>query len=158
MSGMTARIEVHPATASEIAALVALVEHYWRFEAIEGFDAARIATLLQRVIADPSLGRAWLASVDGLPAGYLLAVFVFSLEHRGLTAEIDELFVAPQHQGLGLGRLLLAAAEAAFLAAGCTKVALQIGRDNAAARAFYRGHGYEDRAGFELVEKSLGAG
>jgi hypothetical protein len=32
---------------------------------------------------------------------------------------------------------------------------LQIGRDNAAARAFYRGHGYADRAGFELVDKVL---
>jgi hypothetical protein len=32
---------------------------------------------------------------------------------------------------------------------------LQIGRDNADARAFYRRHGYADRAGFELVDKFL---
>jgi hypothetical protein len=32
---------------------------------------------------------------------------------------------------------------------------LQIGRDNAEARAFYCGHGYTDRAGYELVDKML---
>lgn len=152
---MSARIDIRLAAPPDVPALVTLVEQYWHFEAIEGFDAARVAALLQRVIADPSLGRTWLASVDGEPAGYLLAVFVFSLEHQGVTAEIDELFVAPPHREHGIGKQLLAAGEAAFRAAGCTKVSLQIGRDNAAARAFYRGHGYGDRAGFELVDKSL---
>jgi len=148
-------IEARPAAAADIPALLPLVEDYWRFEAIEGFDASAIAALLRRVIADPALGRTWVAFVDGQPAGYLLAVFVFSLEHQGLTAEIDELFVAPQYRGHGVGQRLLIAGEAAFRIAGCTNVALQIGRDNAAARAFYRGQGYADRAGFELADKSL---
>jgi GNAT superfamily N-acetyltransferase len=148
-------IEVRAAAPADIPALVPLVEQYWRFEAIGGFDAQGVATLLRRVVADPALGRVWLASIDGQPAGYLLAVFVFSLEHQGLTAEIDELFVAPQYRGRGLGMRLLAAGEAAFRIAGCTQVALQIGRDNSAARSFYRSHGYQDRAGFELVDKSL---
>ena len=152
---MEPNIEIRPAGVADIATLVALVEEYWRFEAIEGFDAVQVAGLLQRVIADPVLGRAWLASVNGDAAGYLLAVFVFSLEHQGLTAEIDEFFVAPQYRGHGLGHQLLAEGEQAFRAAGCTNVSLQIGRDNAAARAFYRGHGYQHRAGFELVDKSL---
>ena len=50
---------------------------------------------------------------------------------------------------------MLAQAEAAFRESGCTNVSLQIGRDNAAARAFYRGYGYSDRAGFELADKRL---
>jgi ribosomal protein S18 acetylase RimI-like enzyme len=32
---------------------------------------------------------------------------------------------------------------------------LQLGRSNEAARSFYRQHGFEDRAGFELVSKML---
>jgi ribosomal protein S18 acetylase RimI-like enzyme len=82
-------------------------------------------------------------------------VYVFSLEHQGLTAEIDELFVVAQYRGLGLGGRMLATAEETFRSGGCTNVSLQIGRDNAAARAFYRGRGYLDRAGFELVGKTL---
>jgi ribosomal protein S18 acetylase RimI-like enzyme len=152
---MTHHIAVQPATHADIGALLPLVEQYWRFEAIEGFDTRRIAGLLERVIADASLGHAWIARVDGNAAGYLLAVYVFSLEHQGLTAEIDELFVLSACRGLGVGSRLLDAAEGTFRAHGCSNVALQIGRDNAEARAFYRGHGYTDRAGFELVDKML---
>lgn len=51
----------------------------------------------------------------------------------------------------------MAAMETRFevRAAGCTNLSIQIGRDNAAARAFYRGHGFADRAGFELADKPL---
>lgn len=152
---MTRTIDITPATTADIERLLPLVEQYWRFEAIEGFDARRLAVLLQRVVSDESLGHVWLAEVDGNAAGYLLAVYVFSLEHQGLTAEIDEFFVGPAYRSLGIGSQLLASAEATFRIRGCTNVALQIGRDNDEARAFYRGHGYADRAGFDLVDKDL---
>jgi ribosomal protein S18 acetylase RimI-like enzyme len=152
---MNQTVDIRLATRADVQVLVTLVQQYWRFEAIERFEAADMAGLLETLIAQPALGRAWLAGVDGAPAGYLLAVYVFSLEHKGITAEIDEFFVLPQHRRLGLGRRLLSQAEALFRENGCTNVSLQIGRDNAAARAFYRGHGYSDRAGFELVDKML---
>ncbi|HKU88967.1 MAG TPA: GNAT family N-acetyltransferase [Steroidobacteraceae bacterium] len=152
---MGPQVDIRPATPADVRALVTLVEQYWKFEAIEGFDATRIAALFERVAVQPTLGHAWLATVDGTPAGYLFAVYVFSLEYQGLTAEIDELYVTPQHRRLGLGARLLSTAECTFREGGCTVAFLQIGRDNAAARAFYRGHGYADRAGFELVDKVL---
>jgi GNAT superfamily N-acetyltransferase len=152
---MKGAVEMRPASPQDIVQLLPLVEQYWRFEAIEGFDAARISALLERVMNDSSLGHVWLATAGSLPAGYLLAVYVFSLEHQGLTAEIDEFFVLPAFRGTGLGRGLLRMAEEQFRERGCTSVALQIGRDNEAARAFYRSQGYADRAGFELVDKML---
>jgi GNAT superfamily N-acetyltransferase len=152
---MIPTIDIRPARSTDAAVLIPLVGQYWRYEAIEGFDPARVATLLERVLSDAKLGHAWLALVDDAPAGYLLAVYVFSLEHQGLTAEIDELFVLQQYRGLGLGKRMLATAEETFRSGGCTNVSLQIGRDNVAARAFYRGRGYFDRAGFELVGKTL---
>jgi ribosomal protein S18 acetylase RimI-like enzyme len=80
---------------------------------------------------------------------------LLSLEHQGQTAEIDELFVAADFHGAGLGRELLAVAEDGFRVAGCTNISLQIGRDNEAARAFYRRQGFTDRAHFGLVDKNL---
>lgn len=148
-------IDVRIARPEDIDAMLPMVEEYWRFEAIAGFDAARMRNILGRVLEDASLGRAWITTVYGEPAGYLLAVYVFSLEHQGLTAEIDEFFVSPQHRNLGLGARMLAAAELQFRAEGCTNVSLQIGRSNEAARRFYRTHGFEDRAGYELVSKIL---
>ena len=121
-----------PATVEDIDALLPMVERYWRFENIEGFDPARMRALLTRVLEDASLGRAWIARVYGEPAGYLLAVYVFSLEHQGLPAEIDEFFVIPQHRGLGIGASMLASAEAQFRVEECTNVSLQLGRSNEA--------------------------
>jgi GNAT superfamily N-acetyltransferase len=152
---MNDAVQILPATADDIDVLLPMVEQYWRFEAIEGFDAPRIRALLARVFDDGSLGRAWLARVYNEPAGYLLAVYVFSLEHQGLTAEIDEFFVLPQHRGLGLGGQMLATAETQFRAEGCTNVSLELGRGNENARRFYRQHGFDDRAGFDLVSKNL---
>lgn len=146
---------IAPLAATDIARVLPLVQQYWRFEAIEGFDATRIEALLKRVIADPRLGQAWLATVEGQAAGYLLAVYVFSLEHQGLTAEIDELFVSADHRGLGLAGRLLDAAEASFRDRGCTNVFLQVGRDNEAARGFYRSRGFSGRNGFDMVDKDL---
>ena len=111
---MTEAINIHPATPADIEVLLPMVEQYWRFEAIGGFDAARMRTLLARVLEDGNLGRAWVATMYGEPAGYLLAVYVFSLEYQGLTAEIDEFFVVPAHRGLGIGNQMLDAAEAQF--------------------------------------------
>src|SRR5687768_12005176 len=152
---MNDAVQIQPATPDDIETLLPMIEQYWRFENIEGFDTGRVRALLSRVLEDGSLGRAWLARVYGEPAGYLLAVYVFSLEHQGLTAEIDEFYVIPQHRDLGIGASMLAAAEAQFRIEGCTNVSLQLGRSNEAARNFYRQHGFEERAGFELVSKML---
>jgi GNAT superfamily N-acetyltransferase len=149
---------IRPIAANDIPELLALVEQYWLFEDIAGYEPANVTKQLQRLCGDPRLGAGWIAHAGKKPAGYLLAVYVFSLEHLGLTAEIDEFFVLPSCRGRGLGAGLLQAAEAEFLRAGCTNVSLQLGRGNEAAREFYRRNGYSDRTGFELLDKDLNEG
>ncbi len=56
----------------------------------------------------------------------LLAVYVFSLEHLGITAEIDELFVLSSQGDRGIGAELLEVAESEFRRLGCTNVSLQL--------------------------------
>ena len=150
--------DIRPITSKDIPALLPLIEQYWIFEDVAGFDAARVTKELQRFCADAALGSGWIASVHGKLVGYLLAVYVFSLEHLGLTAEIDEFFVLPSARGKGLGDELLKLAEAEFIRRGCTNVALQLGKGNDRARVFYRAHGYDERAGFELLDKRLPGG
>lgn len=139
----------------EIPAIVSLVEEYWAFEGLDGFDEQDVMQQLDYLLSDRRLGDVWVSGDSEAPAGYLVAVYVFSLEHKGLTAEIDEFYVRPAYRGRGIGRALLTAAEARFHELHCTNVSLQIGRDNDAARLFYRDRGYSDRAGFELLDKML---
>ena len=135
--------------------MLPLVEQYWIFEDIQGFDAAAIRRELERICTDPRLGAGWIAEDDGRTVGYLLAVFVHSLEHLGLTAEIDEFFLLPSSRGHGAGVAMLDAAEAEFRRMGCTNVSLQLGRGNDAAREFYLRRGYSERSGYELLDKML---
>lgn len=148
-------VRIRPATVSDVPTLLPLIAEYWGFEGIPGFEPECVAAQLERLLSEPSLGAAWIATVDGVAAGYLLAVYVFSLEHLGVTAEIDEFFVLRSQRSSGVGAGLLAAAEAEFLRTGCTNVALQLSRDNDAARAFYHRHGYTERSSYELLDKML---
>jgi ribosomal protein S18 acetylase RimI-like enzyme len=147
--------EIRPIVAGDIPALLPLVEEYWIFEDVAGFDRIAVTRELERLCVDPKLGSGWIATLMGRPVGYLLAVYVFSLEHLGLTAEIDEFFVLPSARGKGVGDELLRLAEAEFVSRGCTNVSLQLGKGNDRARAFYRAHGYGERDGFELLDKML---
>jgi ribosomal protein S18 acetylase RimI-like enzyme len=147
--------EIRPLTAREVPLLVPLVEQYWIFEDIAGFDAVRVGQELERVCSTPALASGWIAFAAGQAVGYLLAVYVFSLEHLGLTAEIDEFFVLPSSRGRRIGEALLKLAEAEFVRRRCTNASLQLGHGNDGARAFYRRHGYGERAGFELLNKML---
>jgi ribosomal protein S18 acetylase RimI-like enzyme len=152
---MTSAPSIREATPADAEAIASLVEHYWSFEDIPGFQFERVKRLLEECLADARVARAWMATSQGEVCGYLLAVLVFSLEQGGLTAEIDEFFVAPDARESGVGLELLRTAEQALAEAGCVRVQLQLGRQNDHARAFYQRRGYEERSGYELLDKPL---
>ena len=149
-------MEVRAAIPADVPQLLALVRRYWDFEGIAGFDALRVEVTLQRLLAEPQLGGIWVAAAAHTLEGYLIVVHVLSVEHQGLMAEIDEFFVLPERRARGVGAALLEAAEAALARRGCVRLQLQLGLENAAARGFYRRHGYARRAGYELLDKPLG--
>lgn len=149
---------ISKATVQDVPDLLMLVEQYWAFENIAGFDRSRLSLQLARLLSEKHLGSGWIARDGTTPIGYLLAVYVFSLEHLGLTAELDEFFVVPLYRSQGIGASLLRTAEDTFLRAGCTNASLQLSHANDAARAFYRRHGYSQRSGYELLDKKLPLG
>jgi len=146
---------IRTASPRDMPALVSLVEQYWSFEDIAGFDARRVAKLLHAALFVEGRAQCWLAEQAGEVGGYLLAVLVFSLEHGGMMAEIDEFFVTPAFRRHGIGAALLLQAESALQASGVRRLQLQLGSGNAQARDFYAARGYGRRAGFELWDKAL---
>jgi GNAT superfamily N-acetyltransferase len=149
--------QVRLAVSADTPQIARLVEHYWRFEQIEGFDTHDVQKLLDTLVSRPPLGAVWLATIGGEPAGYAIVTFMFSLEHRGMMAEIDEFFVLPEARAHGVGASLLAASETHLRAHNFVRLQLQIDRDNHLARSFYQRHGFEDRAAYQLLDKPLTA-
>jgi GNAT superfamily N-acetyltransferase len=148
-------MQIRTALATDVPPLLALVRRYWQSEGIGGFDALHLELLLQRLIAAPALGEIWVAAEDSTLTGYLVVVYVLSLEHQGLMAEIDEFFVLPEIRSQGLGGQLLAAAEAVLKERGCVRLQLQLAHKNQAARSFYEHRGYRSRGGYGLFDKAL---
>ncbi len=148
-------MQIRRATTADATDIAHLVEQYWAMESITGFEHSRIAAQLRKLLSKPQRGLAWIAVSDGQACGYLLAMFIFSLEHGGLMAEIDEFFVIPAQRSSGVGSLLLAAAQHGLQAAGTVRLQLQLNVDNERAREFYRRSGFERRASYELYEKPL---
>jgi hypothetical protein len=94
-------VTVRLAIPSDAGTLARLVEQYWAFEAIENYDYGRIERLLRDALTTPGRAACWISEDDGKPTGYVFTVFVLSLEHGGLMAEVDEFFVVPKARGLG---------------------------------------------------------
>jgi len=135
-------------------AVASLVECYWEFEQILGFDRIRVTALLCKFLGETERGACWLALESGQPIGYLLAVYVFSLEHGGLMAEIDELFVLAEHRSKGVGASLLRQAEHEMGRAGLKRLQLQLSSRNPGSKQFYQRMGFEFRR-YDLMDKPL---
>ncbi len=148
-------VTIRRASPADAAAIATLAAGYWEFESLAEFDAARAEALLRPALEDPTRALCWLAEADSTPVGYLLAVLVFSLEHGGTIAEIDEFFVVARHRGSGVGASLLAAAETALRRVGARRLQLQLGVDNVRGRLFYERAGFAGRRDFELWDKPL---
>jgi GNAT superfamily N-acetyltransferase len=148
-------MSIRAAAQGDIPQLLPLIRRYRESEGIAGFEALRLELLLKHLIGAPHSGAVLIAETDGRLVGYLVAVTMPSLEHQGLMAEIDEMFIVPEARARGVGRQLLASLEQALAARGCVRLQLQLGVANHGARAFYRRLGYEARAGYALYDKSL---
>jgi GNAT superfamily N-acetyltransferase len=150
----TNTMDIRVAHRGDIPQLLPLIRQYWEHEHIEGFDPVAIEALLAGLI-EHELGRVFLAESAGHLVGYLVVVFMLSLEHRGPMAEIDELFVLAAERSQGIGARLLTVAEDALAAGGCVRLQLQISEGNAPAQALYERRGYASLPARKVLEKSL---
>ena len=76
-------------------------------------ERAALGRAIDGLIERPERGRLLLAERSGRPLGVAALSFVWTLEHGGLSAWLDELYVEPEARGGGTGTALLEAAIAA---------------------------------------------
>lgn len=131
--------------AADAGAIILLLDAYARDP--RGGGVALTPVVRDRLI--PGLramatSRVWLAFDAGQPVGVCVAFVGFST-FRGLPLlNIHDLAVLPQLRGRGVGRALLAAAEAHARASGYCKLTLEVQEDNAPARGLYARFGFLD--------------
>ena len=85
----------------------------------------------------PRGGAVLLASEGAEALGVAVLSYVVTLEHGGRVAWLDELYVAPQRRGAGVGRALLLRAVASARRSGCKTVELEVVRGHERAARLY---------------------
>jgi GNAT superfamily N-acetyltransferase len=148
-------MRIRRAALADVPQLLSLVRRYWEFEGIGPFEALRTELVLEGLVMQDARGAIWVADESGRLEGYLILVFVVSVEHGGLMAEIDELYVCEAERQRGTGGALLSACETELRRLGCVRLQLQLGLTNEAARGFYSRRGFAARAGYTLLDKPL---
>ena len=112
-----------------------------------------VAAAVRGMLADPNRGFMMVARFEGSPVGVAYVSFNWSLEHGGLTAWLEELYVMPKLRERGLGRAALDAVEAAARAAGCAAIDLEVTAEHARAANLYLRHGWSTLGRARYVKK-----
>ncbi len=127
------------ATVTEVASVAGLLDAFNREFDTPTPGKAVLARRLSRLLAGGDV----IALLTGDPA---VAVALLTLRpnvwYDGPVALLDELYVAPELRGRGLGSALLAAAEAVTRQRGGELLEINVDGDDTAARRFYQRRGY----------------
>ena len=108
---------------------------------LEEHDIALTGQALQRatqgLIEDHRLGRILTARLDGELVGVAVISFLWTLEHGGPAAWLDEVYVEPSRRGAGIGRQLVEAAMQGARDSGCIALDLEVDAGHEAAERLY---------------------
>lgn len=137
---------IRPATPAD-AATVARLLHDFNTEFDE--PTPTVETLTERVRELIAGGVIVVLLAGEGPEGLAQFRFLRSVWSEGLDLYLEELYVVPGERGKGIGRALLEATMAAGREAGATRIDLNTGETDAAARALYESVGFTNREGGE---------
>ena len=141
--------QAQPHEAETVAALLsAFNNHIGRDWPSENAFHASVERLMERREAEFLLG----APTDDVPAAAVAQMrFRFGVWYATEDCELEDLFVAEEARGSGLGRAMLEAVIARATERGCRRIQLDTNETNAAALALYESCGFK-------VKPSLGDG
>jgi GNAT superfamily N-acetyltransferase len=105
--------------------------------AIEALRAA-----IQAPLIDPRWGVFLVARIDGVVVGVAWLSTIWSIEHGGRSAWLDELYVIPPLRGAGIGTKLLEAVLDWARIDGLVAIDLEVEEDHARVEALYERHGF----------------
>jgi ribosomal protein S18 acetylase RimI-like enzyme len=134
------KVRVQAARPEDVTVLAALVAGFRDHLGAAAPSDADLALHLPHVLRDPQIefACAWLGD---RAVGYAQVRFWSSVWARGLEAQLDDLFIAPEGRGQGAGRALLRHALARASARGARRFSLNTNEHNHTAQALYRSEG-----------------
>ena len=106
-------------------------------------DHEELAKSIDKVLANNELGIFLVARKAKGIVGLAYISFIWSLEHCGLSAWLDELYVVPDQRNLGIGRALLTEVARRAQEQGCSAIDLEVDQNLSRAENLYRRDGFK---------------
>ncbi len=129
----------------ELPALVEMMREFYEQQHMHfDDDAARGA--IGQLLKSPEHGQIYLIFRGQALAGYFALTFCFSLEFHGRFALLDELYLREPFRRMKLGEGVVGFAEGICRREGMVALRLEVGRENAPAKALYEKSGFAEDA------------
>jgi len=135
-------VHIRPARQQDIDAMVLLLKRLFFIEADFTFDPVRHAAALQLLLASNS-AMVLVAEVDNHVVGMCSGQTVISTAEGGPALLVEDVVVAEQQQGKGIGRRLLQTLTEWAKSRRISRMQLLADRNNTAARKFYENRGWQ---------------
>ena len=129
--------------ASDREAFLRLTEEVYRSPAVaHDIPAARHAEMFEEIRRAEEYALGYMLEEDGKAVGYGLVSVTYSHEAGGKVLWLEELYIAEEYRGRGLGSEFFAAAEGYAQAHGFARLRLEVEPANVRAIALYERLGY----------------
>lgn len=122
--------------------LVELLEILFAQEAELAPDAGKQRRALEMILSDPRIGRIFVAREGERIMAMASLLYTVSTAEGGRAALFEDLVVAPEARGSGVGPALLRFVIEVARKEGLLRLTLLTDRDNERAQALYRKHGF----------------
>ena len=132
---------LRPATIADLRLLTRFIRHYFAFDHLE-FQGKAIRAGLRKLLANPSIGQAYLVTSNSKAVGYTILIDSFDLEFGGRVAFVTDLYLEADYRRRGIGTEIMKQLEQLSLRKGVKTLELLAERRNRAALSFYRRVGF----------------
>lgn len=140
----TMDIQINFATAADLPQLADLLAELFTLEQDFRPDRAKQMEGMRAILDEPELGKLFVLRVDGKVAGMANALFTISTAEGGRALLLEDVIVAGEHRGKGLGRQLVEHVLHWAKLRGIVRITLLADCENRPALDFYRKLGFTD--------------
>jgi ribosomal protein S18 acetylase RimI-like enzyme len=138
-------ILIREATGADLPAIGRLLEDLTNaMDDTEGIDVGIALTSCKNLLADAG-SHLLVAEIEETPVGFINFTTRKTVLHRSPSGLIDELVVAKEYQGKGIGKQLVLATIEKCKQLGCCEVEVSTEKTNTEAREFYKRCGFDER-------------
>lgn len=147
---MTPDFALEPAVIADLPDILPLVVDLHNGERIEMDSDARVAAVTM-IVEQPQIGGMWVIRVEGAVIGYIAVAYGFSIVFGGRDAFLDEICIAADWRGQGIGAAAIGQLKAKLIAQDIKALHLEVNRDNLRAQHLYGDLGFEMRRQYHLM-------